>query len=104
MSWLEFLLWLLTHEGINAALGVVLSFVFDWYPDFDSLHPRVKRLAMAGLCLFIPLLGATLLWLGGYRALSWEDLYWPAVRAGGLAFLGNQLAHVRDLKRKPLEA
>lgn len=99
MSWLEFLLWLMTTEGICAVIGVVLSFVLDWYPAFEDAHPRVKRLTVMGLCLVVPLACATLLWLGGYRELSWENLYWPATRAGGLAFFSSQLAHVRDLKR-----
>ncbi len=92
----DFLLYL-QSDGVNAAIGFLLSFVVEWWPGYDLLPPRAKRLIMLGACLALPLLAA----LVGSAVLHAQpleiDTFWQAARAGFLAFVASTAAHTRKL-------
>ena len=96
MTLTEFLTYLLSAGGISAAVGVVLSFVLEMWPQFDALEPRAKRLVTMALCFLLPL-GAT---LGLYGAALTADQVWAALMAGFVAFFGSQAAHIAMLPGK----
>lgn len=91
MDLTQFLQSLQTSAGINLAVGFVLSFVAEWIPGFDGASPALKRALMMVLCFVIPVVST--LMLGCYS----QDCIWLAVVAGGSAFFGSQVAHVRKL-------
>ena len=108
MSLTEFL----THAsgpGINAIVGVVISFAVDEIPGFKvwfaSLEPRFKRLITFLLSLVIPILASLALGsISGFTVFSKEmgDLLWRAVQSGLLSFTASQAAHMRKMK-KPID-
>jgi len=97
MTFPEFLTWL-QGDGINAAIGFILSFIVEWLPQWDMLRPRVKRLVMLVLCLVIPSIAALVSAGMGYQPWSFEETFWPALQAGFLAFWTSQAAHLRSLR------
>lgn len=96
MSWMEFLVWL-QSEGINAVVGFFLSYVVEYWPQFGELDPKWQRLVFLWLCFVVPLVGAGLSIAFGYQVASWEETFWPAILAGGLAFGAGTVAHTRKL-------
>jgi hypothetical protein len=99
MTWNEFLI-AMRGPGINAAVGVALYFILDWYPAFELLAPRMKRLAVAGLCLVIPL-AATLLsvFTLGLSIWDWANVWWPAIVAAAAAFTSSTIVQSKDLPK-----
>ena len=97
MSWSDFLALLSQPNGIAAAVGIGLSFVTEYIPGYEALVPKWKRLIFLVLCLAIPLAAAGLGVLTVGWSLSWELTFWPALLAGGIAFGGGTVAHVRKL-------
>jgi hypothetical protein len=103
MSVTEFL----THAsgpGINAIVGVVISFAVDVVPGFKawfaSLDPRLKRLITFLLSLVVPILASLALGIiSGVPLFSKEMSYllWRAVQSGFLSFTTSQAAHVRKM-------
>lgn len=91
MTLQEFLQYIQSSAGINAVIGVILSFVADAWPGYAALDAKVKRGLMMLLCFALPVF-ATIV-LGCYTA----DCIWAALLAGGSAFFGSQVAHTRDL-------
>ncbi len=91
MTLQEFLQYIQTSGGINVAVGFALSFVAEWIPGYDSIEPRLKRLVMMVLCFVLPIVATVL--LGCYT----PECLWQALLAGGSAFFGSQVAHVRKL-------
>lgn len=85
-----------TSAGVNAAVGVVLSFVAEVWPAYHQLTPRSKRLVMLALCLAVPLGSVAGLWLVSGEPITLEVL-WSALVAGAMAFSGSQVAHARML-------
>ena len=97
MSWSDFLALLSQPNGIAAAVGIGLSFVTEYIPGYEALVPKWKRLIFLVFCLAIPLAAAGLAILTAGAPLSWELTFWPALLAGGTAFAGGTIAHVRKL-------
>lgn len=91
--------WLTAASGplVAAIVGFLLSWVVEWWPAYDKLAPRVKRLAFFIMCLIVPVLAATLRGLLGYVAWSFDPLYWHALWAGFAASGIGTLAHTRKL-------
>lgn len=100
MSWSEALLYA-SGPGVAAVVGVVLSFVVEYWPAYTGLPARQKRLVFIGLSLAVPVIAATLRGLWGYAEWGWETLYWPAILSGGTAYLTGQVAHLRKLPPAP---
>ena len=96
MSLVDFLNYL-RGPGIDAALGVLLSFVVEWLPNWDTIAPRVKRVIMLLICLAIPTIATIGLALLGAVDPKLPDTWWLAVMSGAMAFGGSQVAHLRDM-------
>lgn len=88
---------LLSGPFISAAVGVVLSFVIEWFPAYNALPSRAKRLLYFGLCLLIPVAAACLRAALDYVPWSFDPLVWNAIVAGVTAGGAGTLAHVRKL-------
>ena len=97
MSWFDFLTLMSSPNGIAAAAGIVLSVLVEYIPQYDALAPKWKRLVFLGVCFVIPLGAAGLAILTAGAPISWELTFWPAILAGGIAFGGGTVAHVRKL-------
>ena len=84
-------------NGVAAAVGVFLSWLAEYIPGYDALAPKWKRLVFLGACFVVPLCAAGLNILTTGAPVSWELTFWPAMLAGGIAFGGGTVAHVRKL-------
>lgn len=97
MSWSDFLRWLCTPSAVMVAVGIILSFLVEYWPKYAGLAPKWKRLVFAGLCLVVPILSAVAGALSGVFPWSWEPTFWQAIVAGFAAFSSGTAAHVRKL-------
>ena len=70
---------------------------WSWFPEYEELGSKWKRVAMMGLCFVIPVVSLALLVLLGEQALNAETA-WLALSAGFAAFFGSQAAQTRQLK------
>ena len=97
MSWSEFLKFLVSPNGIAAALGVVESILVEYIPSFKVLLPKWKRLIFYFVCLVVPVLSVAV----GVFTLGWpadfQTTFWPAIGAGVVAFASGTLVHTRKL-------
>ena len=93
ISWADFLLWLTTAAGVNAVLSFLWTKVPDWIGESweEMVPPRWRAPLLFAMCEIVPLLGAALRVAFGYAESSWENLWWPAVVAGFIAFTGTTL-------------
>lgn len=82
---------------VAAAVGIILSVVVEYWPRFEALEPRYKRLAYFGLCMLVPLLAAILRAVLGYVPWSFDPLLWHAIWNGAAAGGVGTLAHARKL-------
>ena len=89
----------MTNAGIALIFGIAMSFILDWFPQFENAPPRAKRLVVIALALAIPLASALLSVALGCAVLE-RELIWRALYAGFAWFLGSQFAHLRDLPTK----
>ena len=96
MTLIDFLNYL-RGPGIDAALGVLLSFIIEWLPNWDTLAPRSKRVFTLLICLAIPLLATVGLALMGAVDVTLPDTWWLAVMSGAMAYGGSQVAHLRKM-------
>lgn len=103
MSLVEFLEYAGTAAGINVVIGYLLSFVAEWWPGYEGLGAKAKRLIMMALCFVVPLLS-----LAGLEILRVAqndasipgltvDAVWSCLLAAFAAFFGSQAAHLRKL-------
>jgi Na+/melibiose symporter-like transporter len=96
MTLAEFLTYL-AGPGVNAAVGVLLSFLVEWFPSWPNVASRVKRIVMLLLCMIVPLVATAGLWLLGAVDPAQPDTWWLAVMAGAAAFSTSQLAALRNV-------
>lgn len=100
-NWSNFLHWLSQPGGISIMVGIVLSIVAEYVPQFGSLAPRWKRLAFFGVSILVPLLGAALgVWTDGWSP-AWRETFWPALLAGVLVFASGTMTHLPKLPGFP---
>lgn len=98
MSFLEFLL-MLQGPWINAAVGIVLSFMLEYVPGWEAMPSKNKRLVTFALCFVVPALSAVVGMATGYQEVSFNNVLWPALYAGGLVAFGTSTAaHTRKLQ------
>lgn len=101
MSLVEFLRYAGTAAGINVVVGYALSFLAEWWPGYEEVGPRGKRLIMMGLCFVIPGLSFVGLLalgeIGGPGGPGVAEALWSCLLAGFAAFFGSQAAHLRSL-------
>jgi len=102
MTWAEALIYA-SGPGVAAVIGVILSFVVEYWDGYGALVPRMKRLVFMAFCLAVPVAAAFLRVAWGYVALTWDPLMWQAILAGGTAFLTGQIVHLRALPSVPSE-
>ena len=97
MSWNDFLVGM-RGPGVNVAVGVLVFYLADAWPSFETLAPRVKRMLVLILCMVIPLL-ATLASVAtlGLPLGDWANTWWPAIVAGAAAFSASTVAHTQKL-------
>ena len=95
----DFIALLTTPDGIAAALGVVLSWLVEYIPQWDDLAPRWKRLLVAGTALVIGVCAVVVQAQMSGTPID-ADLLYRGVRAGALALATSQLAHARHLPAK----
>ena len=91
----EFISWLMTSAGTNIAVGAIVSLLVEYVPQWSEWGPKKKRPILFGLCLIVPFVGLAI----GTQicGLSWETWWWTVLVAGGAAFVGSQMAHIRAL-------
>jgi len=87
----------LQSEGIGVAVGILLSYIVEWWPKYGTLEPKVKRLIFAGLCLLVPAIGVTLGIVSGFQEPVWATTFWPALCAAAVAFGAGTAMHTRKL-------
>lgn len=83
---------------ITAAVGVLLSWLAEYWPQYQTWQPKAKRLVFLALCVAVPMT-ATALALGfGYLTnAGFAETFWPALYAGATAFAGGTVMHARKL-------
>ena len=84
-------------SAVAVIVGLLLSWAVEWFPQYEKLAPRVKRVTFLGLCLIVPVLAVTLRGLLGYAQWSFDPLYWHALWNGFAAYVVGNLAHIRKL-------
>jgi hypothetical protein len=97
MTWDEALKWAI-NPGIPAIAGVILAVLGEYWPRYQELVPKFKRLAFGAVCLVVPLVIAVLGVLTAGWALDWETTFWPALYAGGAAIVSGTAMHTKYLK------
>jgi hypothetical protein len=92
--------WLQQVSGplVSAVVGVVLSWIVEFVPAYESLAPRHKRLVYFGLCMVVPVAAACLRATLGTMAWSFDPLVWHAMWAGTAAGGVRTLFHARRLE------
>ncbi len=96
MDWQTFVMWM-QNEGIGVGVGILLSYVVEWFPKYEALKPKVSRLIFAGLCLFVPAVGVALGISSGFQEPVWATTFWPALQAAAIAFGAGTAIHTRKL-------
>lgn len=82
---------------VAAIVGGILSFVVEYWPQFEALAERYKRLVFLALCLVVPAAAALLRAALGYVPLTFDPLIWQALVAGAAAGGIGTLVHARKL-------
>jgi len=100
MSFPDFLSYLQTGVGINAAIGILVSLLVEYWPWYGELDPKVKRLLVMAFSFTLPLIAATVGAACAYVPWAFEITYWPALVAGFTAFFAGQVVHTRALKSR----
>lgn len=96
MNLQDFLLYM-QGSGVNVIIGVLMSFLIEWWPEYENLESKVKRAVFLALCMVVPLSGALLGTALGYQVWAIEPTFWYATVAGWAAFGSGQLAHMRKM-------
>ncbi len=85
MTFQEFLTYA-SGPGINVIIGFALTFVVEWFPQWEDLDKKIKRLVFFLASLIIPVASALLGVVAGYQQLDFATTIWPCLVAGFVAF------------------
>lgn len=96
-SWEEFLFYLSAPSGVSVVVGLLVSWLIEYVPQFEQLAARWKRLVFLGFSLLVPLAAAGLGVLSAGWPTGWDATWWPALVAGVLAFGSGTALHARKL-------
>lgn len=96
-GWEQVLFQFSRPSGIAVGVGVALSYIADYIPQYKSLAKKQKRLVFLGVSLLVPLTASLLGSLTANWPWSWDQVYWPALASGLLTFGSGTVAHVRAL-------
>ena len=83
--------------GINAVVGVLISILIEYVPEWSELDAKAKRPIILLICLLVPILATFGLVALGQVQPNDLDLWWAAILSGATAFSTSQLAHIRKL-------
>jgi hypothetical protein len=99
MSWNQFLS-SLAGPGVNSAVGVILSFLADYWPWYNGQEAKTQRLVFIALSFAIPITATVAAIITGeFGAVNdWAGTWWPAIVAGAVAAFSGTLAHTRKLR------
>lgn len=86
MTFQEFLTYA-QGPGINAIIGFALTFVVEWFPRWEDIDRKIKRLVFFLSSLIIPVIAALLSVVAGYQQLDFAATIWPCLVAGFAAFI-----------------
>ena len=91
--------WLKAVSGplVSVVVGVVLSWLVEWWPAYSKWPSKKKRLIYLGLCLVVPVAAAALRVVLGYVIWSFDPLIWHALWSGAAAFAAGTAVHTRKL-------
>ena len=82
---------------LGAVVGAFLSFVVDFFPGYEKLNGKLKRLCFYGIALvFSGAAGALIPILQGQTP-QWDPILANAIVATLAAWGGGTLAHTREL-------
>ena len=87
----------LQGAGLGAAVGVVLSYLIEWWKGYADLTAQAKRLVFLVICLVLPLAAAGVGILSCGQSAGFAETWWPALVAGFVAFGTGTAAHTRKL-------
>jgi len=82
---------------VSAGVGIVLSWLIEYWAGYGNLRPKFKRLVFFGLCLILPMAAALLRAGLGYVRLTFDPLLWHAIWSGAGA---GGVATVMHIRRK----
>ena len=82
---------------LGGVVGVILSFVVDWFPEYDKLNAKAKRLIFFAACLVLSGGVGALIPLLQSQPLHWDPIVANAIVASLAAMGGGTLAHTREL-------
>lgn len=97
ITWAEALEWAVSPTIIPAVVGIIISVLIEYFPSFDALAPRWKRVVFFLVNLLVPLAGVALGILTLGWANVWESTWWDAIQAGILAFAAGTVVHAGKL-------
>jgi len=97
MTWQEFVKSMMVPEIVSGAVGVIESYLVEWWPKYQKLVARSKRLVFLGISVVLPVGFAVVGAAFGYYDWTWVNTFWPAVRCGVIAFAAGTVAHARKL-------
>jgi len=89
--------WLESASGplVSVIVGILLSWLVEWWPAYASWPSRQKRVVFIVLCLAVPVGAACLRAALGYVAWSFDPLVWYALWAGFAAAGAGTAVHAR---------
>lgn len=87
----------LQGSGLSAAVGVVLSYVIEWWKGYADLSAAGKRLVFLAICLVLPLSAVGVGILSCGQSPAFTETWWPALVAGFVAFGTGTAVHTRKL-------
>jgi hypothetical protein len=85
MTFEEFLMWAQV-DGINAIVGFLWSFVVVRWAWYNSKDEWTQTFIILVASLLVPVVAAATSVAMRYQAFDFEVTFWPALRAGFIAF------------------
>lgn len=86
-----------TGAAISALIGVLVSGLVEYWPQWKDLPPKWKRPVILAFCLVVPL-GAVAARYALCGLAVDQDVLYLAAMAGLMAFATSQFAHIPKLK------
>ena len=86
--------------AVGGAAGVVVAFLLEYITWFQKLSPDAKKWIVLGLQLGLPVVATVALQYVPVNVWALMEPYWQAIALGFVAWLGSQVAHNWDVKKK----
>ena len=88
---------LLVPGVLGAVVGALLSYVVEWFPAYDTLNAKAKRLVFFAAALVISGGAGALIPILRGATPQWDPILANAITASLAAWAGGTLAHTREL-------